>query len=103
MSNLSTNPASFQMASTETLPLRFDCTNLLSGAEVPSAVTVTLTDLRERTLYPDGLSGSPSVSTVYITQTVTDLVPGRSYRLAISFTAAAGKIWTMELLVEVPF
>lgn len=103
MSGISTDPATFQMTSYETLPLAFLTTPLLVGAETPSSPSCVLTDLSTGQLYAAGLSGSPSVSSNTITQTVTALRAGHRYRLAVSFTAAAGKIWTLELLIECVF
>ena len=90
------------MRSTETLPLVFDATNLLAAGETPSSPYALLTDLYTKEVYAAGLSGNPTVSGDDITQTVTGLQPGRNYRLAITFTAAAGKIWTMILNLECP-
>jgi hypothetical protein len=103
LSNLSVSPATFQMASTETLPLAFNTAALLSGAETPSSPSSVLTDLTTGSAYAAGLSGSPSVVSNTITQTVTALRAGRRYRLAVTFQAAAGKVWTMELLIECLF
>lgn len=87
------------MASTETLPLQFDCSPLLANGETPSAPSCVLLDLNTGHTYAAGIAASPSVSTVYVTQTVTGLVAGHSYRLLVTFTAAAGKVWTMMLSI----
>lgn len=103
MSNIGVIPATFQMASTETLPLAFDTTPLLASMETPSSPTSILTDLTTGSAYSAGLSNSPTVSSNVITQRVTALQPRHRYRLAVSFQAASGKVWTMELLIECLF
>lgn len=100
MSKLSTNPAMFEMGSGETLPLAFDTTALLGSGESPTSPSCTLTDLATGTVYATGLSGTPSVTGNIITQTVTALIAGHEYRLAVAFTAASGKEWQMELRIR---
>lgn len=100
---LVTIPAAFQMASTETLPFALDTTPLLVGLETPSAPVVTLTELATGVAYPTGLSGSPIVAGNVITQHVTALQAGWSYRLAFTFQAAVGKVWTEYVLLTCPF
>lgn len=103
MSSISVSPASFQMASSETLPLAFDTTPLLVDEEAPTSPSCVLTDLSDGRAYSAGLTGSPTIAGNTITQTVTALKARHRYRLAVSFTAAAGKVWTMELEITVPF
>ena len=99
MSQATVSPSTFQMASSETLPLAFDCSALLGQGESVSSPTASLTRTIDGTSYPGGLSGAPSVSGSKITVTVTALEAGFSYRLVVGFTAAAGKVWAMDLTI----
>lgn len=103
MTTLAVVPASWEMASTETLPLGFTTTPLLGAGETPSSPSVLLVDLYSGQPHAGGLSGSPSVSGNVITQTVTKLQAQHQYRLLVTFTAAAGKVWTMELILDCVF
>ena len=103
MSTLSVYPPSIEMASSETLPIRMDTSNLLGVGESPTSPTAVLTNLSTGNSYAAGLSGNASVSGNYVTQTVTALTGGQQYRLAVSFTAASGKVWTMELSIICKF
>lgn len=103
MSALSTDPPVKEQASTETLPWRFDTTPLLTTGESPSAAIASLTDDRSGVAYPAGLTGDAQVSGNFITQSVTALQRGRTYRLVVTFQAAVGKVWSMELILTCPF
>lgn len=85
------------MASGETLPLAFDVYALLASGESASSPTCALTRLDTGASYAAGLSGNPTVSGTTITQAITALANGVTYRLAVTFTAAAGKTWTVLL------
>jgi cellulase/cellobiase CelA1 len=97
------SPPNFEMQTTETLPLGFDATALLSGAQTISAVAVVLTDIATGVAIT--LANPPSVSGNIISQIVvgSQLVAGHSYRLVVTFTAAASEIWSMPLRITVPF
>lgn len=88
------------MTSRETLPLRFDTSAYLEPGETPSAPATTLYRLDTGATYAGGLSGAPSLSGNYITQTITALTKGITYRLSVRFTAATGKIW--DILLDIP-
>lgn len=96
-------PQTYDMASTETLPLAFDLSPVLALGETVSSPSCVLTDLTTGRPHAAGLSGSPSLATSTVTQTVTALQPGHRYRLTLSFTVAAGKVRTVELIIECPF
>lgn len=98
---LATVPPVKQQASTETIPYSFDVSALLASGEIPSAPTVTLTDLASNLPYVAGLTGAaPAFSGNIVTQTTTALMPGRTYLLVLTFQAAAGKILSMALRLE---
>lgn len=91
------------MQTTETLPLGFDATALLSGAQTISAATTVLTDIATGKAVT--LANGPSVNGNVITQIVvgSQLAGGHSYRLVASFTAGDDEIWSMPLVIVVPF
>lgn len=97
MSTLAVSPPSFEMATTETLPLAFDTTNLLENGESPTNASAVLTDQADGTVVALGVS--PSIVSNTIRQTVTGslLTARHAYWLRVSFTAAVGKVWTIEL------
>lgn len=100
MTALSTNPPSFQMASTETLPLGQDFGPLLEEGESITALSVTLTDMRTGAARPASLSGEPELSGTVCTQVVTALKPGDTYRLSATGVVLAGvREWTIETLL----
>src|SRR4030095_8714937 len=94
-------PDVLPMGSRETLPVRVDVSPLLLPGETPSAPAATLTRLDTGALYPAGLVGSPSLTAdAYITQTVTALTAGITYRLSVQFDVDVGK--TLSVLVDIP-
>jgi hypothetical protein len=103
VSTVFVEPSSFQMASSETLPLGFDPTALLDAGEQVLSPSCTLTNIATDSPYAAGLSGSPSVVNGVIRQTVTGLRAKQKYRMAVSFTPVAGKTWTMVLEISCPF
>ena len=96
-------PSTFEIQTTETLPLGFDATALLSPGDTISASGSVLTDIA--TGLAITLAHVPTVYGNIITQVVvgSQLAPGHEYRLVVSFTAAANEIWSMPLIVSVPF
>lgn len=93
-----TDPAVFEMSSTETLPLGVDVAALLEDGETISAPAATLTDLDTGESVP-GSVGASSVAGTVITQALTALVEDRDYRLAVTFSAG-GKTWTVFTLIR---
>jgi hypothetical protein len=102
MSNLSTSPASFQMASTERLQLDIDFTAYLEGVETVSTATAILTDTRTGYAYAAGV-----VSTVVASPTVSvvldQLKPGATYRLVVTGVITSNKHKATETEIGVPF
>ena len=106
MTALSTNPASTEMGSAETLPLAIDFAPLLVGSETVNgngAPTSALTDLTDGSSTAGMLSGSPLVSGTKVQQTVTGLMPGHRYRLDILIRPVAGKVWNAALEIDCPY
>jgi hypothetical protein len=92
-------PATVEQGSGETLPWRFDLAPLLGAGETPTTPTARLTNLRTGADYAAGLDGAATLTGLYLTQSVTDLVAGSTYRLAVGFTAEPlGAVW--ELLLD---
>lgn len=84
MSQIDTNPTSCDMASTETLPLSVDFTEVLGLGETISAPVAVLMDTSSNILASYGLSGSPSVSGNIATQVITSLLKNHVYSLFIT-------------------
>jgi len=103
MSSVDVTPASFSMLTTETLPLAFDASTLLADGESVSDVSVTLVSLGDASTVD--LADDPSVAGNVITQVVdgSQLSPDQRYRLAVTFQAATDKVWTLPLVITVPF
>ncbi|HET6498459.1 MAG TPA: hypothetical protein VFH17_05375 [Coriobacteriia bacterium] len=101
MSQLSTSPAMIEMASTETLPIEVSFAANLGTATIASA-TASLTDLATGAAYSAGL-GAPTNTTTAVTQTITALVAGHRYRLAVTVTDSSGRVWTSETTVACVF
>jgi len=95
-------PDTFEMSSFETLPLAFDIAGLLLVGETPSAPTSVLLQLDTGVDYAAGHPIQPSINGTQLIQTLTALQAGKRYRLVITFTAAAGKIWAPSLLIDCP-
>jgi hypothetical protein len=93
-------PEQSPMGSRETLPFRFDVSPLLLPGETPSAPAATLTRLDTGALYPAGLQGAATITGTYVTQAVTGLTKGITYRLSLQFQAAAGKVFSV--LLDIP-
>lgn len=103
MSALSTQPATWQIATTETLPLGVDMAALLLEGETITSPTADLVDPDDGAAVEGGV-GMPSVAGSVVTQTITgsELTAGTTYRLVVSFVAG-GKHWSTETLVRVVF
>jgi hypothetical protein len=86
----------------ETLPYDFDLAALLRPGESIGAVTRTLTKLSDGTSYAAGLSGAATPSGTVVTQAVTALVAGQSYRLKLLVTVGA-KVWGPSVILDCPF
>lgn len=95
-----TIPDRVEQGSGETLPWRFDLAPLLGAGETPITPTARLTNLRTGVDYAAGLASAPVLTGLYITQAVTDLAAGTTYRLAVGFEAdPLGAVW--ELLLDI--
>lgn len=100
---LSTTPAGFEMATTETLPLGFDATALLAGGQTISAPSSVLLNVETGAVVT--LADAPTVLGNVITQIIrgpTQLLLNEKFALSVTFTAAANTTWTMVLIITVP-
>lgn len=101
MSELSTVPATVEMATTDVVPVEVDMTaQLPSGGSVTSPVcTLTAADGTAVILADD-----PVVAGNVVTQTVrgSALTAGQIYRLRIAYTAAVGVTFTTVTGIVVP-
>lgn len=100
---LQATPSPFPMASTETLPLALNVAPMMAAGETPSAPSVVLTNLATDTPYAAGLSGAADFDDLLLLITVTALVKGQAYRLAFTWTAATGKVWTQYVQLNCLF
>lgn len=96
------DPPTFEMASTETVPLAFNFSNYLAAGEHVTSATCLLTNMRTEAAYAAGLSGSPTVAADVVTQTITALAGGERYELLVTATIAANKIMTGRLVLTCP-
>lgn len=96
-SSRDTIPSSREQGPTEQQPLRIDVSNWLDVGESPSAPSATLVE--HRSGISAGTLGTPSVDGNVITVAVSGLTAGVTYRLEVTFTAAAGKVWTTRTLI----
>lgn len=106
MSDTTTVPGSITVLSGETLPISIDMTLLVNTGETPSTPTSALFDITSTspgTSFPTGLSGAPTIAGNVVTQKVTGLTAGHTYRLVLGFTAVAGKIWQAGVIITCPF
>jgi hypothetical protein len=103
VTGISVTPPQFEMLTSETLPLVFDAAPLLATDESVGDVSVVLTDLSSNTAVT--LPTDPATTGNKVTQVIpgSRLAAGRKYRLAITFTAASHTIWTMPLVIVVPY
>jgi hypothetical protein len=101
LSQLSTTPATVEMASSETLPLEISFAVNLGAATIISA-TASLTDLASGAAYAAGL-GERTVGETSVTQPLTALGAGHRYRLVVTVTDSTGRVWSSETAVVVPF
>lgn len=88
------------MGSGESLPLGVDVAALLLDGETISSPAATLTDVSGAA--SGGTVGGSSVAGTVITQAVSALAAGNTYRLVVAFTAG-GKTWQTETLVRCVF
>jgi len=113
-SPLSVNPATFVMATTETLPIQFDFTPLLLPGETFTAASSVMTDITNGLSVPVTLSDSPTVVNIVdgagvsngvqqILRGPTELLAAHTYRLTLSGTVSSTKIWSAILTINVPF
>lgn len=102
------------MMTTETLPLQFDFTPVLLPGETLSAASSSLTDTTNGGSVPVTLSDSPTVVNIVdgaalsngvqqILRGPTELVAAHNYRLVLSGTVNATKVWSAALTINVPF
>lgn len=97
------SPPTFVILTTEELPLDFDASAMLEDGQTISDQSAVMQSLNDSTIIT--LADPPTVVGNVITQVVIgdQLTGGAKYRLIITFTAAPGVIWSMPLIVEVPF
>lgn len=72
---------------------------LATGETLTGSATTTLTDQEESRTYTTGLSGSPSVATPAVIQTVQSLVSGHSYLLDILIGTSASQTLEGQVLI----
>lgn len=103
---MTTNPVDLgwqTQISTEVRPWEIEMAAELDLGDVPVSGTATLTDLLTGLEYPDGLSGTVVVVGTTVTQTVTGLLGGHSYRLVITVAVGGGKKTATSLKLSVPY
>ena len=99
---MSVSFGSMEIGSRETMPLRFNMSQLLAAGESVTSPVSALWDVTSGTSYGSGLSGSPSASGTFIEQTVTALVSGHTYKLMIGMTPVSGKTLYGALQIACP-
>lgn len=94
MSAFATNPASIDMATTDTIPLSVDLSALLSTGDSVTNVSLVFKDLQiNRVISLSAFTQNGNV--------ITQVIPGNllkvhgSYRVTIVFTANTNKIFTV--------
>lgn len=101
--DLATDPAEVTQATAENVPWAVDMTNALPSVGSVSAVTTSLVDL---TLNGETvtLADAPVVAGNVVTQIVRGsvLTAGHSYRLQITYTAAANTVLTSLTVIYCP-
>ncbi len=102
LSGLSFSPNTFEIGSRETIPLAFNMAALLAVGESVASPVSALWDLTLGSSYGSGLSGSPTAAGDVITQTVTALVSGHTYRLMVGMTPVAGKTLYGDVILSCP-
>lgn len=101
MSQVDTNPTSFDIATTEIYPYTCDFTNLLGPGETISAPSCILRDLNSGHLYGAGLTGNPSSSGNTVTQVISNLVKSRKYELLTTIVITSKTTtWTLRTIVN---
>lgn len=100
VSQIETVPPRLDVASTETLPLAFDMTALLSTGDSIAAPAATLTDL---TLGAALTAPRADASGPNVLVTVSGFEAGHTYRLAVAFTAASLKVLAADVLLVCVF
>lgn len=95
-------PPSFEMATTETWPLGFDFTNLMSPGDAVSGVSVLLVDLNFSTSAVL-IGASHSGNVVMQVLAGTSLLAGHKYRLEVTATLNTDKVATLPLIVRCDF
>ena len=90
---LSVTPPSYQMGHADHTAFAFNAGEAITGA------TAVLTDLATLTV-PTGPTALVSVSGQIATVTVSSLVRGSTYELAVTFTRSDSTAWTHTLVIE---
>lgn len=101
MSGLSTVPATVEMASPETQSIVVDFAHYLDAATIASA-TVTLTNRSTGLAYAAGLGAKSNTNTT-VTQVLTALVAGETYRLVVTITDSTGRVQSCETSIVTVF
>lgn len=89
--------------STEVRPWAIELAAELDVGDVPSAPASTLTDLLTGLAFPAGLPTAAEVVGTMVTQTVSGLVGGHSYRLVITTNMGGTKETATVLLLRCPY
>jgi hypothetical protein len=99
--DLSTNPAAVQLATTELVALAFDASLDLDTGEAVTSATTRL--IRLDTLATVALDDAPDVDTNVLTQMIdgSDLTRGVDYELAWTFVISATKVLSRTTVLSV--
>ena len=102
-----TYPGAITVLSGETLPIGIDFTPLIATGQTPTTPTAALYDVTAVVGSGPGtpvtLTGSLTLVGNVVSQSVTGLVAGHTYRLVLGLTAAAGTIWQAGVILACPF
>lgn len=86
-------------ASSETIKWGLDATNILPAGTTPASPAATLVRLDTGAAAPASLQGAASVNGNVVSQVVTGLAAGVTYRLVVTFTAGGDTLAMACLLV----
>lgn len=100
MTQLSTNPASREQGSGETLAYEVSFAAAL-GTDIITDAEATLTDLTTGAAYPAGL-GATTPGQTTVTQVVTALQAGHRYRLSVVAQTSGVNVWQADTVIACP-
>ncbi len=104
MAETTTVPSAITVLSGETLPIGIDFSGLITQGQTPTSPTASLFDITSATPgTPVTLTGPLTLVGNVVTQTITALTAGRTYRLILGLTAVAGTVWQAGVTLTCPF